>query len=62
MQQNIDSMQTKVEGLVQQKAEYAKDVMGYKGPAIEGTEGYDADVAVADMEEEEEPKTESTNL
>jgi len=62
LQQNIDSMQTQIDGLVQQQADYAKDVMGDKGPPIEGTEGYDADVAVADMEEEEEPKTESTNL
>ena len=60
-QQNLDSMQIQIDGLVQQQADYAKDVMG-KEPPIEGTEGYDADIAIADMEEEEEPDSESTNL
>ena len=62
MQQNIDSMQTQIDALVQQQADYAKDVMGTEGPPIEGTEGYDADAAVADMEEEEEPASETANL
>lgn len=62
MQQNIDSMQTQIDALVQQQADYAKDVMGDKPPPVEGTEGYDADTAVADMEEEEEPASETANL
>ena len=56
------SMQTQLDGLVQQQADYANDVMGDKPPPLEGTEGYDADTAVADMEEEEEPAEESVNL
>lgn len=62
IQENIDSMQTQIDALVQQQADYAKDVMGDKPPPVEGTEGYDADAAIADMEEEEEPASETTNL
>jgi hypothetical protein len=62
MQQNIDSMQTQIDALVQQQADYAKDVMGDAPPPVEGTEGYDADTAITDMEEEEEPVSETTNL
>lgn len=56
------SMQTQIDGLVDQQAQYANDVMGDKPPPLEGTEGYDADAAVADMEEEEEPESETANL
>ena len=56
------SMQTQSDGLVQQQADYANDLMGSEPPPLEGTEGYDADTAIADMEEEEEPESESANL
>jgi hypothetical protein len=56
------SMQTQLDGLVQQQADYANDLMGDKPPPLEGTEGYDADAAIADMEEEEEPESETANL
>ena len=56
------SMQTQIDGLVQQQADYANDLMGDKPPPLEGTEGYDADTAVEDMEEEENPESESANL
>jgi hypothetical protein len=50
LQQSIDSMQTQIDALVQQQADYAKDVMGTEGPPLEGTE----ESTVADQEEEEE--------
>jgi hypothetical protein len=56
------SMQTQIDGLVDQQAQYAQDMMGDTPPSLEGTEGYDAEVAVEDMEEEEEPESESANL
>jgi Tfp pilus assembly protein PilO len=62
LQQLADGMQTQIDGLVQQQADYANDLMGDKPPPLEGTEGYDADTAVADMEEEEEPESEPVNL
>jgi len=62
LQQIADGMQTQIDGLVQQQADYANDLMGDKPPPLEGTEGYDADTAIADMEEEEEPESESANL
>ena len=62
LQQIADGMQTQIDGLVQQQADYANDLMGDKPPPLEGTEGYDADAAIADMEEEEEPESEPANL
>jgi hypothetical protein len=62
LQQLADGMQTQIDGLVQQQADYANDLMGDKPPPLEGTEGYDADTAIADMEEEEEPESEPVNL
>jgi hypothetical protein len=56
------SMQTQIDGLVDQQAQYANDLMGNEPPPLEGTEGYDADTAIADMEEEEEEEPESANL
>jgi hypothetical protein len=56
------SMQTQLDGLVQQQADYANDLMGDKPPPLEGTEGYDTEAAITDMEEEEEPESETANL
>jgi hypothetical protein len=42
---------------VQQQADYASDLMGDEPPPLEGTEEYDTNTAVEDMEEEEEAKT-----
>jgi hypothetical protein len=61
LQQIADGMQTQIDGLVQQQADYANDLMGDKPPPLEGTEGYDADTAVDDMEEED-PESEPVNL
>jgi hypothetical protein len=38
MQQNIDSIQTQVDGLVQQQADYAQDIAGSSPADITGTE------------------------
>jgi hypothetical protein len=38
MQQSIDSMQTQINGLVQQQAEYANEMAGSKPAEITGTE------------------------
>lgn len=55
------SMQTQLDALVQQQADYASDVMGDTPPTI-SEEDNNADIAIADMEEEEESKDESVNL
>ena len=38
MQQEIDSMQTQIDGLVQQQADYAQEIAGSTPPTISGTE------------------------
>jgi hypothetical protein len=48
MQQNIDSMQSQIDGLVQQQADYATDIMGDTPPEVTGL-----DEATAEDEEEE---------
>jgi len=49
MQQNINSMQVQIDGLVQQQADYAQELVGNTPPAITGTE----EETVEDVEEEE---------
>ena len=51
LQQSMDSMQTQIDALVQQQADYAKDVMGTEGPPLEGTE---ESTAAGEEEEEQE--------
>ena len=54
------SMQTQIDGLVQQQADYANDLMGDEPPSLEGTEENTADIAITDMEEEEEEEEAKT--
>lgn len=50
MQQNINSMQVQIDGLVQQQADYAQELVGNTPPAITGTE----EETVEDVEEDQE--------
>jgi hypothetical protein len=47
MEQNINSMQTQIDGLVQQQADYAQDLIGNEPVDVTGT----------DLEDEEENAT-----
>jgi hypothetical protein len=38
LQQNVDQMQTQIDGLVQQQADYAQEIAGSTPPTITGTE------------------------
>ena len=49
MQQNINSMQVQIDGLVQQQADYAQELVGNTPPEVTGTEGE----TVEDAEEEQ---------
>jgi hypothetical protein len=49
MQQNINSMQVQMDGLVQQQADYAQELVGDTPPEITGT----AEETVEDVEEED---------
>jgi hypothetical protein len=52
MQQSIDLMQTQIDGLVQQQADYAQELAGSTPPEITGTDQETSD-NVASIEEEE---------
>ena len=49
MQENINSMQVQVDGLVQQQADFAQDLVGDTPPTVTGTE----ELTAEDVEEEE---------
>lgn len=54
MQENINSMQTQIDGLVQQQADYAQQLAGSQPPEITGTEGETTESAEATINQEEE--------
>jgi peptidoglycan hydrolase CwlO-like protein len=54
MQENINSMQTQIDGLVQQQADYAQEIAGSQPAEITGTEGETIDSAEATVNQEEE--------
>ena len=49
MQENINSMQVQVDGLVQQQADFAQDLVGDTPPEVTGTE----ELTAEDVEEDE---------
>lgn len=50
MQQSIESMQTQIDGLVQQQADYAQELAGSTPPTITGTEEETADSIEEEMQ------------
>ena len=56
MQQSIMSMQTQIDGLVQQQADYAQQMAGSTPPDITGTDQETADDVAASIDEEEDKK------
>jgi hypothetical protein len=54
MQESINSLQTQVDGLVQQQADYAQELAGSQPAEITGTEGETTESAEATIEQEDE--------
>ena len=51
LKQNVSSMQTQIDGLVQQQSDFGTQLAGPSPPDITGTEPVTADTAVADEEQ-----------
>lgn len=53
LKQNVSLMQTQIDGLVQQQADFGTQLAGSTPPDISGTEGVTVDTATAEPEEEQ---------
>jgi hypothetical protein len=63
MQESINSIQTQVDGLVQQQADYAQQLAGSQPAEITGTEGETVQSAEASMNQEEDENNQTvTNM
>ena len=63
MQESINSIQTQVDGLVQQQADYAQQLAGSQPAEITGTEGETVQSAENSMNQEEDENNQTvTNM
>jgi len=62
MQESINSIQTQVDGLVQQQADYAQQLAGSQPAEITGTEGETTESAEASINQEEDENNQTITM